>query len=235
MYDRKTVTDHWMIEIRCNPDDQHHNFINVKQIRWYNNTTIMPKNVGKRGGKGKGAGKASANETCESGDCNACADCFERIRGMVEHLKKEVERAQTERDVAMAKEGALRERIELVTAERDRLNVDLEQKNVRKNSAGKMRWKIRHASGEDKPAGDVVHSLCKNCFFPNEKFLPAGWHHPNDNDRSMYTMVMRLITPPNGKTKEDYWTNLVSEWVNYKYQTLKRQAATKIRDKVFGK
>ena len=68
----------------------------------------MPKNVGKRGGKGKGVGKGSANETCESGDCNACADCFEHIRGMVEHLKKEVERAQTEKDVAMAKVGALR-------------------------------------------------------------------------------------------------------------------------------
>ena len=131
-------------------------------------------------------------------------------------------------------EYALKERVVVLTEERDRLNLDLEATNVKKKKSGTGRWNLRHLSGDDRPAQEVVSSIVKECVFPNMKTLPMGWEHPNDEPRSIYGMIMTLVTPPNGESKEKYWEDTVRESVNYKFGQLKRQGSNKIRDKMYG-
>ena len=209
----------------------------------YRPTMAPPKKTRtKPAGKDKGRkGKGPDNEGCGDGTCNACNSCYKILNDAFEGLKRKYKTVEeSERTlkasemVLKEREYALKERVLVLTGERDRLNLDLEATNVKKKKSGTGRWNLRHLSGDDRPAQEVVSSIVKECVFPNMKTLPMGWEHPNDEPRSIYGMIMSLVTPPNGESKEKYWEDTVRESVNYKFGQLKRQGSNKIRDKMYG-
>lgn len=216
----------------------------------YRPTMAPPKKTRSRpaGKDKKGKGKGPDDEGCGDGTCEACKTCYETLQGMLESIRdrhealkqkyKTVEESErtlkASEMVLKEREYALKERVLVLTGERDRLNLDLEATNVKKKKSGTGRWNLRHLSGDDRPAQEVVSSIVKECVFPNMKTLPMGWEHPNDEPRSIYGMIMTLVTPPNGESKEKYWEDTVRESVNYKFGQLKRQGSNKIRDKMYG-
>ena len=209
----------------------------------YRPTMAPPKKTrSKPAGKDKrGKGKGPDDEGCGDGTCDACKSCYKILNDALEGLKRrdktveESERTLKASEMVLKeREYALKERVLVLTGERDRLNLDLEATNVKKKKSGTGRWNLRHLSGDDRPAQEVVSSIVKECVFPNMKTLPMGWEHPNYEPRSIYGMIMTLVTPPNGESKEKYWEDTVRESVNYKFGQLKRQGSNKIRDKMYG-
>ena len=72
-------------------------------------------------------------------------------------------------------------------------------------------------------------TVVKEVLFPNMKDLPAGWEEFNEDANTVCGLIMKMIDPPSGKSKEEYWLETVRESVNYKFGQLKRQASNKLK------
>ena len=174
------------------------------------------------------------------GACKACCDEFEDINDELRELtsKNEEMIAQVQAEnkalldtqlVLKETESAMRGKIINLTKERDKLNVNLLATTLKKKKSGSGRWKVRHLSGEDRPALEVVSTVVKEVLFPNMKDLPAGWEEFNEDENTACGLIMKMIDPPSGKSKEEYWLETVRESVNYKFGQLKRQASNKLK------
>ena len=189
------------------------------------------------------AKKGKKSTTCGGKDCGACKACCDEFEDKNDELreltsKNEEMIAQVQAEnkalldtqlVLKETESAMRGKIINLTKERDKLNVNLLATTLKKKKSGSGRWKVRHLSGEDRPAQEVVSTVVKEVLFPNMKDLPAGWEEFNEDENTACGLIMKMINPPSGKSKEEYWLEIVRESVNYKFGQFKRQASNKLK------
>lgn len=201
------------------------------------------------------AKKKGKTDNCGGKKCGACKACCDVLKEINDELKI----CASQNKVMMAKlraenkallasevslketevswketEGALRGKIDDLVDERDQLNLNLLSSTMKKKKNGSGRWLIRHMSGEDRPAQEVVSTIVKEVLFPNMKDMPAGWEEYDEDPDTICGMIMGRIIVPDGKSKEEYWLETVREAVNYKFGQLKRQASNKLKKKVSG-
>ena len=155
-------------------------------------------------------------DDCGGKECGACKTCYDKLRETLEQSKSSLTAVQKDYQSLQASERtlrendrALRERIRVLTNEQDQLNLDLQSTSVKKKKNGSGRWSKRHLSGVDLPAQEVVSSIVKECVFPNMETRPIGWEDANDKQCSIYGMIMGLIEPLNGRSREEYWEEIV--------------------------
>ena len=195
------------------------------------------------GGRGKRNKTQTPVEDCGGNQCGGCKACCDDLRDIIAGLRegaagskatiiklREENKKLRENEVVMKEhETALKGKIGDLTIERDELNVNLRSTNLKKKKNGSGRWLIRHMSGVDRPAQEVVSTVVKEVLFPNMKDMPAGWEEYDEDPDTICGLLMSMIEPPDGKSKEDYWLETVREAVNYKFGQLKRQASNKLK------
>ena len=190
--------------------------------------------------KKKSKGKAPAEVSdCGGNQCEMCKECCNKVQQKLDVTNLVLTKLREDNKAVLAREVslneniiALKERIQPITDDRDQLNMTLQETSVKKKKNGSGRWSKRHLSGDDLPAQEIVSTVVKEVLFLNMKTLPAGWENENDEPTSVYELIMGLIDPPHGLSKEGYWEETVREAVNYKFGQLKRQASIKVKKRV---
>ena len=126
-------------------------------------------------------GRGKKVKTCGGKECGACKACCDEFKGINDGLRvltskneEMIAQVRTENKALMVTqvvlketESALRGKIVDLTNERDELNVWWNKRN------GLGRWTVRHLSGVDRPAQEVVSTIIKEVLFPNMKDLPG--------------------------------------------------------------
>jgi len=195
----------------------------------------MGRSKERRQNKGQGRGKDVEDENCKDGECKACGSCyatleskFETYRGNNDELSKKIEKY-------MEEEAAWKARAEKVTDERDELDSKLTSEAMAKRKQGEDRWALRHLTGEDAPAQEIINVVMKDCVFPFSKFLARGWElYERDMEDSICSMIMDEVEVPSHTDDQMYWLKIRGP-AFYKFCTLKQQARKKIHGAILGK